>query len=145
MKNIEKYKDEIKENIKAFNIGCSLKECRSGEVNCEDAKNSGWCIPCIHKSIDWLCEEYKEPIKLTLAEKCILESLDDKYKWIARDNNGDLWMYTDCPVKSSFRWESISNGVNRLRLKEHLFKFIKWDDEEPINIKELLANCEVVE
>ena len=28
---------------------------------------------------------------------------------------------------------------------EELFKFVKWADEEPCNIDEILSNCEVIE
>lgn len=28
---------------------------------------------------------------------------------------------------------------------DELFKFVKWEDEEPYNIDKILANCEVIE
>lgn len=69
----------------------------------------------------------QKPI-LTEAERVILENLPKEYKWIARDKAGDLYVYADSPEKSDFI----------LSIFNHLFQFIKWEDEKPWNIEELL-------
>lgn len=76
--------------------------------------------------------------KLTEAERVILENLPKEYKWIARDENNRLWFYTEKPEKEDFLWQAPSFYTQYIQLFNHLFQFIKWDDEEPYNIEELL-------
>lgn len=65
MKNIEKYKEEIKNAfIEQTAIGCATKKSREG--NCNDELD---CNTCCLKSFNWLLKEYKEPIKPILTEK----------------------------------------------------------------------------
>ena len=76
----------------------------------------------------------KKPI-LTEDEKVILRNLS-KYKWIARDNSGALYIYASKPKKDGDRWAGF--GIDNFYLFKHLFQFIKWEDEEAYNIEELL-------
>ena len=46
--------------------------------------------------------ERKEPPRLTNDEIAILRNIDKKYKWIARDKNGILYIY-DSVLKKRFR------------------------------------------
>ena len=67
--------------------------------------------------------------------------LDIKYRWIARDKDGNmLWIYVDKPHKNKRGyWQNIGDNKGRiLELFNHLFQFIKWEDTEPYNIEELL-------
>ena len=87
--------------------------------------------------------EHIEKVKLAKNEKCILESIDKEYKWIARDNNGELYVYINEPYKlSSGKWGKDYDFKSFILFK-HLFKFITWEDDRPTNIQELLENCEV--
>lgn len=43
-------------------------------------------------------EELKKS-KIPLATKYFLESLNNKYKWIAKDENGQVWAYDMKPKK----------------------------------------------
>ena len=77
MKNIEKYKEEIKNAfIEQTAIGCATKKSREG--NCNDELD---CNTCCLKSFNWLLEEYKEPIKpiLTEKEKAYLKNVIEPY------------------------------------------------------------------
>ena len=62
----------------------------------------------------------------TKDEQVILKNVSSKYKWIARDRNGALYVYTRMPelVKPCF----YSNDTCDLRLEpfEHVFKKITW-------------------
>ena len=78
--------------------------------------------------------ERKDEPKLTEDEKTILRNVPQYYKWIARDGNGVVCLYPDKPHKSKTLWDS--HGV--LFPFHHLFKFIKWEDDEPYSIEELL-------
>lgn len=86
---------------------------------------------------DYLLNEYKKTIKLTHDEYIILKNIDEEYKWIARDISGNLYVYKNKPFKDGNVWGCVE-GFVRIELFEHLFKFIKFLDEEPYNIKELL-------
>ena len=113
------------------------------DVNCSDCefrKDTELCVQV-------LLEEHKETIKLMLHEKCILESLPNDYKYIARDENGDLGIYKHEPLKCRSVWipQAAHNGLRVLELFNHLFKFIKWEDNEPYKIEDILNNCEVGE
>lgn len=87
-------------------------------------------------------------MKLTKAEKIILESLREQWKWIARDRNKGLWVYNKKPMKSNIIWNTYDGyDFKREKLsllfKDELFSFIIWEDEESTSIDELLENCEV--
>ena len=83
-----------------------------------------------------LWERNQKP-KLTEDEKAILKVLlKEKYKWIARDKNGCLYVYASKPEKVITIWEG--SGLPMMPFN-HLFQFIKWEDEEPYSIEDLLG------
>ena len=73
-------------------------------------------------------------------ELCILRNIDKEYKWIARDRDGDLWIYTNKPKKEYDRyWKDCSSSKSLSFepldiFKNSLFTEIEWEDEEPICI-----------
>ena len=88
-------------------------------------------------------KEILKSIKPTLseAERAILENINKDYKWIARDKAENmLFIYQRKPYKNDYgNW--LNGGTNHgLKLFNHLFQFITWQDEEPYNIEELLKN-----
>ena len=85
------------------------------------------------KKLLWERKEKPQP-KLTEDEKAILRNVPQYYKWIARDGNGVVCLYPDKPHKSETIWDS----YGALFPFHHLFQFIKWEDEEPYSIEELL-------
>ena len=106
----------------------------------------GDCFPreCEDCKLDWLKAERKEVIKLSEAERVILEKVDKKWKWITRDNCGYLWFWMGEPHKSdNGGW--ISDGtIEKYEtcvmsvILSNLFQFIRWEDAEPYEIAELL-------
>ena len=92
---------------------------------------------------DYTCKELlwerKEKPKLTEDEKVILRNVPKYYKWIARDNSGSLYVYASKPKKRFTTWES--NGAPLIPFA-HIFKFIKWEDDEPYSIEDLLKGEE---
>ena len=82
--------------------------------------------------------ERKEP-KLTEDEKVILRNIYKEYKWITRDEEGYLTVHNVKPYKSPEFWVSESDiAWEYLVPFNNLFQFIKWEDEEPYSIEELL-------
>ena len=66
-------------------------------------------------------------------------------KYIARDYYGALYIYENKPIKKSDNWIRVSSDYSfnnfdmfQLNMFQHLFQFIKWEDSEAYNIKELL-------
>lgn len=92
---------------------------------------------CVDCRLEWFKQEHKEKIKLSEAEKVILENIDTKYGWIARDEEGELYVYQNKPAKSAYDWREWEGEIE-ISVFNHLFQFIKWEDEEPYNIQELL-------
>lgn len=85
----------------------------------------------------------KQP-KLTQAERVILENVPKVYKWIARDEKySALYLYKGRPYKwggkLGDKWScSITNYYLDFNAFNHLFSMVKWKDEEPTLIEDLL-------
>lgn len=79
----------------------------------------------------------REELTITEDEKVILRNLPGKYEWIARDENGLLYIFQDKPEKEELSWV-VGFGSRCLSLFNHLFKMVKWEDEEPWKFEDLL-------
>ena len=88
------------------------------------------------KKVLW---ERKEKPELTKVEEAILRSLPKKYKYIARDKISEsmLCVFIDKPEKVLAKFW-FSPNYESLEIFKHLFQFIKWEDEEPYLISDLL-------
>ena len=76
--------------------------------------------------------------QFTDDELYILNNIDKKYKWIAKDKDGLICTFVSKPIKTEKLWsDGWSNGDSYASLeaiKNILFTEIKWEDEEPIYI-----------
>lgn len=74
---------------------------------------------------------------LTETERIILENTDKKYKYIVREDWGDLYLYVEKPTKGQIcYWSNDEEDVcHDLDMFNHLFKNIKWEDEEPYKFR----------
>lgn len=149
MLNAEKWKKEIlditeggyyfavskdRQNIARSCDGLKCENCIFDE---EDDRDCG----CNFSRMKWLLSEYKEPIKLTRTEYSLLRHVYKlNYKYIARDKNGNISVYLDEPDKDILT-EFWHGKEYEITLFNNLFPFIKWEDKEPIRIKEVLNNC----
>lgn len=69
--------------------------------------------------------------------------IDDKYKWLARDENGRLWVFEEKSFKRELYrtkniWDIIKNSKTEIDLIEETdstYSFIKWEDEQPVSIE----------
>lgn len=77
----------------------------------------------------WIFTEY---------EKAILRNLPEEYKWIARDRDGDLMVYKGKPEKRSFCWGRRMTDFEMFSVFNHLFRSIKWEDEEPCEFRKYI-------
>lgn len=79
----------------------------------------------------------REEPTITEDEKTILRNLPETCKWIARDRDGMLFVYSVKPSKAVNVWVS-TLGYTFLESFNHLFKMVKWEDDEPWKIEDLL-------
>ncbi len=93
-------------------------------------------------SLDMLKPAVDEPKwKFTEDEKVILRNVDEKYKWIVRDEDDYLCVYTGKPEKKYYdkAWAmSSSCEYKEFNCFNHLFKTIKWEDEEPCEFRKYI-------
>lgn len=80
-------------------------------------------------------------------ERMVLEEIEDKYKYIARDKDDSLYVYNQEPFKTEGIWEieEYEMGVSRmgdLTIFNHLFPMVGYSDEEPTLISDLLEGCD---
>ena len=88
-------------------------------------------IIAVYRSI-W---EREEPT-ITADEKAILRNINPKYKYIVRDNDGRLHVYEEKPEKDECEW--LAPSYVGLLAFSHLFPMVKWEDEAPWFIEDLL-------
>ena len=71
------------------------------------------------------------------------------WKYIARDEDGELYIYKGCPIKGGSHWLPFNKNVNRFKMIylyylsgliniNKVFEFIKWEDEEPFCIEDYI-------
>lgn len=152
MTNFEYYAEDIKAvgyyfAIKKDGEFVSCLEITCGScIFCEDSEN------CTYEKIKWLYEEYKEHIeqpKLTQNERKLCEILQNDY-YVARDKSGTIYVYAKKPHKKEKcnQWfapyDEYYVPFSDYVFKDCNFSFIKWEDEEPWAISDLLK-LEVME
>lgn len=133
MTNFEKYKDEILDITKSSWV----KVTKDGKVTSCSAE-CGNCIfyynnvgGCRNAFIKWLYAEAK--LTLTAKERAFCEMVTEGY--IARDEDGSLYIYANEPPKREEQWCS---DVDLIPLNNEYFSFITWEDKSLWSIKELL-------
>lgn len=141
MKNYEKHLNEILSIISRPYPDNEMCKFIEHVLNLDDGcQYFGSCVKCRKRFGEWLNEEYKEPIAISAAEQTILKNLPANFKWIARDSSNRLYIYKEKPRKREYAWydETETNTSYSFNLYAHLFQFIKWEDDEPYSIEELL-------
>ena len=81
--------------------------------------------------------------KINEEEYKILKGLDDKWKWIARDEHSasvEIFQAKPYKVGTVWMWEGYTyiDDIGGTKL----FQFIQWEDEKPYNIQELIEEYE---
>lgn len=147
MLKIEKIKDEIKNfdtDVTADeNLSCWLYRITTNSSVNKHNCSGLVCSECLRRSLLDLLEEYKEPIKLTKLEHEYLKvAKKEGFNFIARDKDNRLYGTSEKPKKYNTTW---ANSGTYIGMFKSTFSFVKWEDEEPYNIDEILSNCEVME
>jgi hypothetical protein len=148
MKNFEKWEKEVMQiviqNKPIAVVNNKPCVCDPQCSQCRFNKNNGDMRGCIVKGFEWLYEEYKEPIKLSRLEYELLKYyIEHGYQYIARDNGKALFAYDTKPRKIPCQWWT-TEKIKGIYFDE-CFKFVKWEDEEPTLIQDILDEYEVIE
>lgn len=92
---------------------------------------------------------YKEGIVLSKLEYALLKYIFNrtKYRYIARSKFGEVFVYENEPIKNGDDWSVLLNGggFTSIVFLSELFKFIKWYDLTATSIKDILADCNVID
>lgn len=146
MLKIEKIKKEIKNYDTNNNVYlcCYLSRIVTNQNYNDNCYRIGIdCSECLRLSLLELLEEYKEPIKLTKFEYEYLKvAKENGYNFITRDKDNRLYGTSEKPKKYNTTWASSGAYIGMF---ESMFNFVRWQDEEPYSIDEILSNCEVIE
>lgn len=146
MKNFEKFEKEIMEiTRKGYAVALSnnkLIDC--GSIICPDcdwsSNNNKDSFCCSARKILWLYKEYIERPKLSKQERKFCELFEGKDVWFATDKDcQSCIVYTEKPIKRDFQWTG--HHIQTINIRDFIsakFDFIKWEDEEPWNIEDLL-------
>lgn len=79
----------------------------------------------------------KKRIEIPEPDRTILENINEEYKYIVRDHAGDIFVCTRKPEKHKYYWLGKEKSYP-LTAFNHLFQFVQWTDEEPVNFREAL-------
>lgn len=151
MKNREKFAKEI------LDIACSggtIAIDKDGNlVDCRDLICNGCTfskvLTCKKDELipKWCESEYIEKPTITPKEKKFLNMLLPECKYIARDENDKLYVYTEKPGRVRCYWGCPSGSYQiSAGIFGNMFDFIKWKDEEPWLIEDLKKlECEKYE
>lgn len=131
MKQIEKYRDGL---IRIMD-GC--------RADCEDCQFSSLCEKFVgfEELVDYLLSDAPENL-LSDDEYIILKNIDKKWKWIARDIDLFLCLYESKPTKGTNSWIKENGAYKSINFFNHLFLFVKWENEEPYEISKLIEAYE---
>ena len=103
---------------------------------------SGYCDMVFEHGYDWLYAEHIEKHTLNKYEHALGEAL--RTGWIAKDRGHyPVCFYTHEPTKVGSEWlskQGYSMTFEALNMAnpEIKFDFIRWEDEEPWSVEELL-------
>ena len=69
--------------------------------------------------------------------------MENKVKvWLARDKDGDLFVYSSAPFKRECIWLPQSPNINTMVLRSNKFSSVKWEDDEPTEAYITLAKTQ---
>ena len=146
MLKIEKIKEKILNYDTEYcedDFNCHLSRITTNSNDNKNICRVVTCSECVRLSLMNLLEEYKEPVKLTKFEYEYLKFAKAvEYNFIARDEDGGLFLYSIEPWKGEIAWKYRDSSI---RIFTKMFNFVRWQDEEPYNIDEILSNCEVMQ
>ena len=117
--------------------GIGKYRLKNGKLEYYDDFINKWVKSTISMNYILDSEIIKIPKKkqFTDDELCILRNINKEYKWIARDNNGSVCIFSEKPYREDDAWGNvIRTPYNDFNCYNHLFDQVLWEDEEPVYI-----------
>lgn len=103
--NFEKYVEKIKEEVKYWDFFCTVASIKNKNNLCDND-----CSACRMSCLDWLKEEYKEPIKLTKWEYDLILNCEEANGYRDEDTLKEYWIIEGMKRKGYFK------GINDLNI-----------------------------
>ena len=143
MKNREKYAEEL------LNVACAGKRAaidkQTMQIRGCEGLSCGNCLfscgDCDTKLAEWAESEYVEPVKISKRDRTFLDYIEG-HKYIARDGDGELYVYITKPKKGLWNWADAR--FKSLAGLDIDLPMVKWSDDEPWKIEDL-KKLEVVD
>lgn len=135
-------------NLKQFDENLEHKRGRDGDIvaiyNSPIIEDIAWSFKSENKdNLNVIWE--KEIFRVTEDEKVILRSLSNAFRFIVRNMSGKLFLFELEPHKNYVYniWTRSKSGFGvgetvDFEIYNHLFDYIKWEDEKPTKISDLL-------
>lgn len=149
MKNKEKYAKEIAE-LACYGNGIAVDKRTDKIISCDHVPCS-ICLfydkhDCDKKRREWCESEYVEPPVISKSDRTFLDYIKEEFKYIARDEDGDLFAWSAKPKKGLILNEWLYTGSNTIGLYAFNLDLpmVKWEDSEPWLIEDL-KKLEVVD
>ena len=150
MTNYEFYKEEIEmryRNEQSFAltkqgciVTCSFIDCKGCMFSCDNNNHETRGLHCGDRKMIWAVQEHVEKPKLTKQERKFCELLEGEDIWFARQRNMTMpTIFIHKPYKTVTCWHG--DTIQSCELRKYCnarFEFIKWEDEEPWSVTELL-------
>lgn len=96
--NFEKYVEKIKKEIKYEDFFCTVASIKNESDFCNEN-----CFKCKMSCLDWLKEEYKEPIKLTKWEYDLILNCSEANGYSDEDKLNNYWIIEGMKQKGHFK------------------------------------------
>ena len=133
MTNAEFYKKELFDIVcDGYSIGMNKVTNKLEACELLGCRNCSWAGRCSEGLREWCHSEYINKPKLTKNEKKFLDIINHKYKYVTKSKNNILCLSAGIPIRTGNDWIGVNDcayiSENYFNV---LFRFIKWDDEEP--------------
>ncbi|PNX45853.1 MAG: hypothetical protein BV457_08775 [Thermoplasmata archaeon M9B1D] len=133
---------EIEEGVE-FRIGESINKFKIIDNTLFLLINNNWSI-CTSIRLDSLLYSditiIPQKKQFTDDEKITAKNINKIYKWIAKDEDGKIFIYEKKPFKDGLEyWEVGDEYGNYCEFAgfNHLFQSIQWSDSEPTLIEDI--------
>lgn len=146
----EHYRDTTHKGLWAYRDFPELVDKLRGYMS------SGLCMakyrPDLFDDIKWetplvieeeLGKETEDTSKSIVKKYLLKLFYEADFRYLARDKNGEVWMYTHKPIKKESVWDGKNINFNQDEVIEaiadDIFDNIKWSDDEPFDISQALG------
>ena len=141
MTNFEKFEKEIEALDYDFGVTKTQEICCCMTMDCNDCIfNRSENLSCVPTKTRWLYKKVQEIFPITIKEKHFLEILRES-SYIARDYNGQLFIYSIKPTQISDCWiagDEEDIGYE-FEIRADFFEYITWESDKCWSVAELLG------